>query len=148
MAPKAGVFRFLLLALRVLRDAAANFCFLCLDREERAVARVFVDYRCRLTRLVVLYPDPFMISVIFSAAFLLRFHPDSLALNFRTSLKLTPFLATSSMSIITERNVSCMVEYGERGLPAKSRRHALSARTSQRKCFSPHLRNLFSHRSI
>ena len=106
IARKVGVLPFLLLALR---DAAAVnffFFFLRLVREIRAVARVFVDCRCRSVRLVVLYPDPFMISVIFAAAFLLKSCPDSPALDFIDSLKLTLLSVTSSMTFIPACKVS------------------------------------------
>ena len=48
----------------------------------RALVRFFIDCRLRLRFTDVLYLEPFIISDILSAAFLLRLHLDSLARDF------------------------------------------------------------------
>ena len=73
-----------------------------------ALVRFFLDCRLRLQFTVVLYPEPFIISDILSAAFLLMLRPDSLARDFTASLKLTPLLATSSTTFIPARSVSLL----------------------------------------
>ena len=71
-----------------------------------ALVRFFLDCGLHLPFTVVLYPEPFIISDILLAAFLLRLRPDSLARDFTASLKLTPLLATALTTFIPARSVS------------------------------------------
>ena len=94
------------LLLLILARCSLSFVDFFLPPAVRALVRFFLDCRLRLLFTVVLYPEPFIISDILSAAFLLRLRPDSLARDFTASLKLTLLLATSSTTFIPARSVS------------------------------------------